>query len=109
MNKRGLEQFFCIFQNHSYICSHKSNIPAIKGCLVFIKKGEEIRLCETLATDHDLSGERCQNLIPESREMIKIKHGNHEFNSSDPQQLHHAAYAYAHVPVMNSTRGAITF
>jgi len=40
--------------------------------LVFIKKGGEIRLCETLATNPDLSGERCQNLIPESREMIKI-------------------------------------
>jgi hypothetical protein len=23
----------------------------LKGCLVFIKKGEEIRLCETLATN----------------------------------------------------------
>jgi hypothetical protein len=33
--------------------------------LVFIKKGEEIRLCETLATNPDISGERCQNLIPE--------------------------------------------
>jgi len=40
--------------------------------LVFIKKGGEIRLCETLATNPDLPGERCQNLIPESREMIKI-------------------------------------
>jgi len=64
--------FFCIFQNHSYICIHKSNIPSVKGCLIFIKKGGEIRLCETLATNPDLSGERCQNLIPESREMIKI-------------------------------------
>jgi len=64
--------FFCIFQNHSYICIHKSNIPTISGCLIFIKKGGEIRLCETLATNPDFSGERCQNLIPESREMIKI-------------------------------------
>jgi len=44
----------------------------LKGCLVFIKKGEEIRLCETLATNPLTDGERCQNLIPESREMIKI-------------------------------------
>jgi hypothetical protein len=40
--------------------------------LIFIKKGGEIRLSETLATSPDLSGERCQNLIPEKREMIKI-------------------------------------
>jgi len=40
--------------------------------LIFIKKGGEIRLCETLATHQSLDGERCQNLIPESREMIKI-------------------------------------
>ena len=44
----------------------------LKGCLVFIKKGEEIRLDETLATNPPADGERCQNLIPESREMIKI-------------------------------------
>jgi len=41
--------------------------------LIFIKKGGEIRLCETLATNPDLSGERCQNLIPEYREMIKME------------------------------------
>jgi hypothetical protein len=40
--------------------------------LVFIKKGEEIRLYETLATNPPDGGERCQNLIPEKREMIKI-------------------------------------
>jgi hypothetical protein len=40
--------------------------------LIFIKKGGEIRLCETLATNPELKGKRCQNLIPESREMIKI-------------------------------------
>jgi hypothetical protein len=40
--------------------------------LIFIKKGGEIRLCETLATNPGISGERCQNLIPEKREMIKI-------------------------------------
>jgi hypothetical protein len=44
----------------------------LKGRLVFIKKGEEIRLCETLATNPPSGGERCQNLIPERREMIKI-------------------------------------
>jgi hypothetical protein len=37
------------------------------GCLVFIKKGGEIRLLETLATNPDISGERCQNLIPGKR------------------------------------------
>jgi hypothetical protein len=42
------------------------------GCLVFIKKGEEIRLSETLATNPPTGRKRCQNLIPESREMIKI-------------------------------------
>jgi hypothetical protein len=31
--------------------------------------------------------------------MIKIKHGYHEFDSSDTQQLYHAAHAYVHVPV----------
>jgi hypothetical protein len=40
--------------------------------LIFIKKGGEIRLSETLATNPDKSGKRCQNLIPEKREMIKI-------------------------------------
>jgi len=29
----------------------------------------------------------------------KNKHGNNERISSDPQQLHHAAHAYAHVLV----------
>jgi len=28
----------------------------LKGCLVFIKKGEEIRLCETLATNSPTGG-----------------------------------------------------
>jgi hypothetical protein len=45
---------------------------SFNGCLIFIKKGEEIRLCETLATKPPTGSERCQNLIPESREMIKI-------------------------------------
>jgi len=40
--------------------------------LVFIKKGGEIRLREALATNPQKSGERCQNLIPGNREMIKI-------------------------------------
>jgi hypothetical protein len=40
--------------------------------LIFIKKGGEIRLCEALATNPDMIGERCQNLIPGNREMIKI-------------------------------------
>jgi hypothetical protein len=37
----------------------------------FIKKGGEIRLGETLATNPEKNGKRCQNLIPENREMIK--------------------------------------
>jgi hypothetical protein len=69
----------------------------LAGCLVFIKKGEEIRLCETLATNPSFDGERCQNLIPESREMIKIKHRNYEFDSSYTQQLEHVSHAYVHV------------
>jgi hypothetical protein len=68
--------------------------------LVFIKKGEEIRLCETLATNPPTGGERCQNLIPESREMIKIKHGKNEFISSYPKKPDHAAHAYGHAPLM---------
>jgi hypothetical protein len=34
--------------------------------LIFIKKGEEIRLRETLATAPQRVGKRCQNLIPET-------------------------------------------
>jgi hypothetical protein len=33
--------------------------------LIFIKKGGEIRLLETLATNPAIAGKRCQNLIPE--------------------------------------------
>jgi len=67
--------------------------------LIFIKKGEEIRLCETLATN-PLKGERCQNLIPERPGDDKNSNTKrNEFNSSDTQQLHHAAPAYVHVPV----------
>jgi hypothetical protein len=45
--------------------------------LIFIKKGGEIRLIETLATNPTSQlvsggGERCQDLIPERREIIKI-------------------------------------
>jgi hypothetical protein len=47
----------------------------------FIKKGGEIRLEETLATNPVISGERCQNLIPENREMIK-------FNTENMNAIH---------------------
>jgi hypothetical protein len=67
--------------------------------LIFIKKGGEIRLSETLATNPEYIGERCQNLIPEKPGDDKNKHGNHEFISSDPKKSHHAAHAYVHVPV----------
>jgi len=45
-------------------------------------------------------GKRCQNLIPESREMIKIKHGYHEFDLSFTHQLYYSVHAYAHVQVI---------
>jgi len=64
--------------------------------LVFIKKGGEIRLLETLATNPDISGERCQNLIPEKPGDDKTKTRNNELFSFDPQQLYHAAHAYVH-------------
>jgi hypothetical protein len=46
-----VENFFCILKYPLYLCHHKSNILSLKGCLVFIKKGGEIRLFETLATN----------------------------------------------------------
>jgi hypothetical protein len=67
--------------------------------LVFIKKGGETRLCETLATNPEYSGERCQNLIPEKPGDDKNKHGNNEAISSDPKQSYDAAHAYGHAPV----------
>jgi hypothetical protein len=67
--------------------------------LVFIKKGGEIRLCETLATNPPAGGERCQNLIPEKPGDDKNKHGNNEIFSSDPKQSHPTAHAYGHAPV----------
>jgi hypothetical protein len=51
---KGRSLFFCISGNPFYLCPHKSNIPSIKGCLIFIKKGEEIRLRETLATNPEI-------------------------------------------------------
>jgi hypothetical protein len=66
--------------------------------LVFIKKGGEIRLCDALATNSSTDGERCQNLIPESREMIKIKTRKNVPDSTDKQH-YFTTHAYAHVPV----------
>jgi hypothetical protein len=57
--------FYCIFQNPLYICPTNQIFLLVQECLVFIKKGGEIRLLETLATKPEISGERCQNLIPE--------------------------------------------
>jgi hypothetical protein len=48
--------------------------------LIFIEKGGEIRLTETLATNPENIGERCQNLIPVKREMIKISTGNEKYS-----------------------------
>jgi hypothetical protein len=90
---------FWILQNHLYICPNKSNIPSFQGCLIFIKKGGEIRLCETLATRPSADGKRCQYLIPGKPGDDKNKTRKNEFNSSDTQQLYHAAHAYVHVPV----------
>jgi hypothetical protein len=70
-----------------------------KGCLIFIKKGGEIRLCEALATNPELFGERCQNLIPEKPGDDKNKTRENERVSSDTQQFYHAAHAYVHAPV----------
>jgi hypothetical protein len=67
--------------------------------LIFIKKGGEIRLCETLATNPPFGGERCQYLIPGKPGDDKNKTRENEFNSSDTQQFYDAAHAYVHVPV----------
>jgi len=67
--------------------------------LVFIKKGGEIRLCETLATGPSADGKRCQYLIPGKPGDDKNKTLKNEFYSSDTQQLYHATHAYVHVPV----------
>ena len=52
-------KFFTIF-----VATNQIFLPC-KGCLIFIKKGGEIRLLETLATISPDGGKRCQNLIPE--------------------------------------------
>jgi len=67
--------------------------------LIFIEKGGEIRLYETLATNPEYSGQRCQNLIPSNSGDDKNKHGNHEDISSDPKQPYDAAHAYGHALV----------
>jgi hypothetical protein len=71
--KNVFEEFYCFFLKQFYLCLSKSKVPSNKESLIFIKKGGEIRLCETLATNPGLSGKRCQNLIPEYREMIKME------------------------------------
>jgi hypothetical protein len=67
--------------------------------LVFIKKGGEIRLLETLATNPDLSGKRCQNLIPEKPGDDKNKTLKNGVISSEPKKTDHAAHAYGHAPL----------
>jgi hypothetical protein len=64
--------------------------------LIFIKKGGEIRLCETLATNPGILGKRCQNLIPEKTGDDKNKHGNNESISFNSKKLNSAAPAYGH-------------
>jgi hypothetical protein len=66
--------------------------------LVFIKKGGEIRLRETLATNPDFRRTVPKPNPGKEREMIKIL--NTEKNdSSYSQQLQHATHAYVHVPL----------
>ena len=67
--------------------------------MIFIKKGGEIRLSETLATNPVNLGERCQNLIPGKPGDDKNKTRNNELFSSYTQQLYDATHAYVHVPV----------
>jgi hypothetical protein len=59
--------------------------------LIFIKKGGEIRLDETLATPEN--PERCQNLVQEINSwiMIRSKHFDHE--KRDNKTI--AAYVHA--------------
>jgi len=64
--------------------------------LIFIKKGGEIRLCETLATNPGILGKRCQNLIPGKTGDDKNKHRNNESISFDSKKLNSAAPAYGH-------------
>jgi len=51
--------------------------------LIFIEKGGEIRLSETLATNPGLPGERCQYLIPGIPGDDKNEHENNEHISFD--------------------------
>jgi hypothetical protein len=51
-NEAGFRSFFFVFPKIIYTFDPTNQIfLPLKGCLVFIKKGEEIRLCETLATN----------------------------------------------------------
>lgn len=65
--------------------------------MIFIKKGGEIRLVETLATP--AKPERCQNLVPELNTgiMIRSKHFDHE--KRDNKTI--AAYVHAHYFKLN--------
>jgi len=72
--------------------------------LIFIKKGGEIRLCETLATNPAKikmqdDGLRCQNLIPIVREMIKINTETNENILTGQGKTSDAAHAYVHALV----------
>jgi len=65
LSKNKLNLYFFAFLKiiHTFAAQIKYSF-LLKGCLVFIKKGGEIRLLETLATNPLFGGERCQNLIP---------------------------------------------
>jgi hypothetical protein len=63
---------FFAFSKNIYIFVPTNQIFFPYRVFDFIKKGGEIRLEETLATNPTTGGKRCQNLIPENREMIKF-------------------------------------
>jgi hypothetical protein len=70
--KKYFPESFFVFSKIIYTFAAINQIFFPVRVFGFIKKGGEIRLGETLATNPETVGERCQNLIPENREMIKI-------------------------------------
>jgi len=71
-------------------------------CLVLLRRAE--RLGSVKPWQPSLI-KRIKVPIPnpgKNREMIKIKHGNNEFDSPDSQQFHHATHAYVHAPAVIS-------
>jgi hypothetical protein len=69
--------------------------------LIFIKKGGEIRLCETLATNPYITDGRRKVPKPNPGKPgdDKNKHGNNENTSSDSKTPNRTVHAYVHGPV----------